>query len=348
MGAEREPHDVNPYAAQTNQNTRAPWLGSGTPVDVDLEGLREYAKHMLDQQMDLASRTSHLTHLHEMPHEAWEGAVLGEAAFIRQQLAGNASELSTYLTYLGRTMFNIGCAAQTVADIYNSADGTSAAELSDVAFAFGDKSVPRPAGLPPGIGQTYSEALMAGDPSVATPAGSAEWRAPTETVVSPYQTTQVSEGPNGQTREIVTTNVPGSGVTVMTTTVYGRDGRVLSSSSTRTTSSYDADRNVQTQRVETSSGGRATGSSTTTTTYAGGDVTSRQTENYGPDGKPTGGRTETTDRETGEQVETTTGVDENGRPEVTDRVVIGRETEGQPTVEEPIAAEYDPTMRRVN
>lgn len=346
MGAERDPHDTNPYAAQTGHNTRAPWIGGGTPVDVDLEGLREYAKHMLDQQMDLASRTSHLTHLFDMPHEAWEGAVLGEAAFIRQQLAGNASELSTYLTYLGRTLFNIGCAAQTVADIYNSADGTSAAELSDVMFAFGDKSVPRPEGLPPGIGQTYSEALMAGDPSVATPAGSAEWRAPTETTVSPYQTSQVSEGPNGQTREIVTTNVPGSGMTVVTTTVYGRDGTVLSSSSTRTTSTYV--NNVQTTRVESSAGGRPTGSSTTTTTYAGGDVTSRQTENFGPDGKPTGSRTESTHRETGEQIEITTSVDENGRPHVTDQVVVGRETPGQNAVPEPIANEFDPTLQRVN
>jgi len=346
MGAERDPHDSNPYAAQTSQNRQAPWVGGGTPVDVDLDGLREYAKHMLDQQMDLASRTSHLTHLHDMPYEAWDGQVLGEAAFVRQQLAGNASELSTYLTYLGRTLFNIGCAAQTVADIYNSADGTSAAELSDVMFAFGDKSVPRPDGLPPGIGQTYSEALMAEDPSVATPATSAEWRAPEETVVSPYQTSQVSEGPNGQTREIVTTNVPGSGMTVVTTTVYGRDGTVLSTSSTRTTSTFTG--NVQTTQVESSAGGRPSGSSTTTTTYAGGDVTSRQTENFGPDGKPTGSRTETTNRETGEQTETTTSVDENGKPHVTDRVVVGRETEGQRAVPDPIAAEYDPTMQRVN
>lgn len=346
MGLEEEPEIFNPYEAQTDQNTQAPWLGSGTPVDVDLDGLWEYAKHMLVQQFELASRTSHLTHLHEMPHEAWEGAVLGEAAFIRQQLSNNAGELSTYLSYLGQTLFNIGCAAQTVADIYNSADSTSAAQLSDIAFAFGDKSVPRPAGLPPGIGQTYTEALMAGDPSVATPAGSAEWSAPTETVSSPYQTTQVSEGPNGQTREIVTTNVPGSGLTVVTTTVYARDGAVLSTSSTRTTSSYDPDTNVQTRRVESSSGGQPGGSSTTRTTYADGEVVSQQTENFGPDGRPTGGRTETTDPESGEQVETTTSVDENGQPKVTDRVVVGRETEGQTTVEKPIANEYDPLLQQ--
>lgn len=346
MVAERDPHDVNPYAAQTSQNTRTPWIGGGTPVDVDLDGLRDYAKHMLDQQMDLASRTSHLTHLHDMPFEAWENAVLGEAAFVRQQLAGNASELSTYLTHLGRALFNIGCAAQTVADIYNAADGTSAAELSDVQFAFGDKSVPRPEGLPPGIGQTYSEALMASDPSVATPAGSAEWRAPTETTVSPYQSSQVSEGPNGQTREIVTTNVPGTGMTVVTTTVYGRDGTVLSSSSTRTTTTFSG--NVETTRAESSAGGRPSGSSTTTTTYAGGDVASRQTVNVGPDGRPTGSRTESTDRETGEQTETTTSVDENGRSHVSDRVVIGRETEGLNAVPDPIAHQYDPTLQRAN
>src|SRR5258708_7545572 len=142
---------------------------------------------MLNQQLDLGSRSAHLTHLFQMPVEAWQGMVLGEAAFLRSQMLANASELSAYLGNLGQTLFNIGSAAQTVADIYGSGDATGAAELSDVLFAFGDKSVPRPAGLPKNVGQTYDEALMANDAKVApAPETSAEWGPAFTTVSSPY------------------------------------------------------------------------------------------------------------------------------------------------------------------
>jgi hypothetical protein len=282
-----------------------------------------------------------------MPMEAWEGQVLGEAAFIRAQLTGNASELTTYLGQLGQTLFNIGSAAQTVAEIYDAADATSAAELSDaVLFAFGDKSVPRPEGVPPNIGQTYSEALRSGDSAaVATPVDSAEWGSPQETVVSPYQTAQVSTAPNGQTREIMTTTLPGGGGTIVATTVYAANGTVLSSSRTRTTTTFRG--NTQTQRVESYQGDDLTGTTTTTTTYTGGDVTDRTTTSTAPDGSVTGVRTQETDTTTGEQIETTTSVDEDGHERVTDRVVIGRETEGQRTVQDPIADRFDPTRRQV-
>ncbi|MBO3737755.1 hypothetical protein [Actinoplanes flavus] len=327
-----EPGETAPYSSETYANTHTPWV-SGDPLKVDVEGLRDYAKDMLDQRFDLAGRAAHLKELFSMPVEAWNGMVLGEAAFLRSQLLGNASELSAYLGNLGETLFNVGSAAQTIADIYGNGDAIGAADLNDVLFAFGDKNVPRPAGLPKGIGQTYEEALRAGTAGVTPPTEtSAEWGPATSTVQSPYQSTLTSENVvTGQTREVVTTTIPGTGTTVVTTTVYNSKGGVVSTSSTRTTTSYDATRNQQVKVV--TSGDTTT---TTTTTYDGkGEMTGETAQTS------TGGRREVTiDPETGARTETTY----NAKGDVTDRIVIGAETEGQPGVQKPLNEKYDPYL----
>jgi hypothetical protein len=335
--------DNGPYSSQTTANTSAPWVEGGKPLDVDISGLRDYAKHMADQQRDLMGRTSHLSHLFKMPSEAYDGDVLGEAAFLRSQLQANASELSAYLNNLGQTLMNIGCAAQTVADIYGAGDAMGAAELSDVLFAFGDKSVPRPDSLPPYVGQTYQEALLANAGKVAPPPEtSAEWQDPVQTSTSPYQTTVTSQGPNGLVRETVTTTVPGSGLTVVTTTVYDSNRKVLSTNSTRTTTTYDYATNSQVQTVES---GKTT---TTTTTRYGSDGTvvneeSRSTTAANGQETPTGRRVVSTDPQTGERIETTYTV-RDGKEVVTDRVVIGPATKGETGYDTPLANKYDPML----
>lgn len=335
-----EPGTPAPYAAETNANTHAPWAG-GDPLKVDVTGLRDYAKDMLSQQLDLASRSMHLKELFSMPVEAWDGMVLGEAAFLRAQLLGNASELSAYLGNLGQALYNVGSAAQTIADIYGTGDAIGAADMNDVLFAFGDKAVPRPDGLPKGIGQTYEEALRSGGPGV-TPAGetSAEWGPATTTTDSPYQTTLTSQNAvTGQTREVVTTNIPGSGVTLVTTTVYNSKGDVVSTSSTRTSTTYSPDTNTQ---VKTVQNGNTT--TTTTTTYDDkGELAGEKAQTSTTvDGKTeAGGRREVTiDPETGARTETTY----NAKGDVTDRLVIGAETDGERGVTKPINQQYDPTM----
>jgi hypothetical protein len=327
-----EPGEAAPYSSETYANTHAPWV-SGDPLKVDVAGLRDYAKDMLDQQLDLAGRTAHLKELFSMPVEAWNGMVLGEASFLRAQLLGNASELSAYLGNLGQTLFNVGSAAQTIADIYGNGDAIGAADLNDVLFAFGDKNVPRPSGLPEGIGQTYDEALRSGAAGVTPPAEtSAEWGPATTTVMSPYQTTMTAKNPvTGQTREVVTMNIPGTGTTVVTTTIYNSKGDVVSTSSTRTTTTYDSTTNQQVKVVESGN----TRSTTTTTYDDEGEVARETAETSG------GGRREVTvDPETGARTETTY----NAKGEVIDRLVIGAETKGQPGVQKPLINQYDPYL----
>ena len=294
---------------------------------------------MQSAQLDLASRMAHTSRLISMPNDAWAGAVLGEASYTRQQMIANDGELIRYLGHLGTALNNIGMAAQTVADIYSSTDGTSAASLDAVKFAFGDQSVPRPAGLPPGVGQTYWDKYLQeranGEPPL--PATSEQWSAPVASATSPYQTTQVSTAANGQRREITTTQVPGSSTLVVTTTVYGADGRVLGSSSERSTT-YTSGSTITTA-TETYQNGKLTGSTEKDTTYTGGEVTTEITRNEDGKGNSTGGIRETVDH-TG----STTTVTVNGKGEETDKVVVGPQTQGQLTPQEPLAKQHDPYL----
>ncbi|MFC7550784.1 hypothetical protein [Plantactinospora sp. GCM10030261] len=338
--------EPNPYASQTEKNTQAPWLTSGEPLEVNLTGLRDYAQHMLDQQLDLASRGTNLMRLSTMPMEAYEGKVLGEAAFLRSQLQANAMELNAYLSNLGQTLFNIGSAAQTIADIYGSGDAIGSADLSEVLFAFGDKSVPRPDGLPAHIGQTYQEALAANaGKSAPPPATSAEWGEGVQTHSSPYQTSMIYLGPNGMVRTVNTMTVPGTGRTVETTTIRDSSGKVISNNTVTTTSSYDAARNTQVKVVESGA------NTTTTTTRYGSDgevvnESSQTTRTTNGQEASTGRREMSIDPSTGERVETTYVV-KDGKEVVADRVVIGRATEDGELARTTIAQGYDPMAKGV-
>jgi uncharacterized protein YukE len=344
MGHEPDSGVDNPYKTQTEKNTHTPWLADTMPVDVDLDGLAEYAKHMADASKDLASRQGHLQHLMSMPQDAWKGLTLGEATFVRSQMVANASEFTAYLAVLGQTLMNIGSAAQTVADIYSSTDGVSAASLNDVLFAFGDPKATRPDGLPKGIGQTYDQAVAEAAAKTGTPPSSALWQTPTERVISGIQTEQTSLGPNGE-RRVVTTTTPPGGPTIVTSVVYSADGKVLSSTTTRTSSSYDTATRTNTETVVSYSGDTQTGTSVKkTTTDASGNVSHETTTNFDGAGHTTGTRTEDVNQQTGEQTEVTTSVDGKGKSHETDHVTIGKATPGQETVEKPIDAEYQPAL----
>ena len=182
-------------------------------------------------------------------------------------------------------------------------------------------------------------APTASDPA-PPPESSAEWGKPTTTVQPPYQTTQTSyNAVTGQTREVVTMSIPGSGATVVTTTVYTNKHEVVSTASTRTSTSYDARTNTSVKVVE--SGGSTT---TTTTRYdSRGELASETSQSTTTvDGRTgsTGHREVTIDPVTGVRTETTYNAD----GEVVDQVIIGEETEGQPGVETPINKQYDPTL----
>ncbi|MBO3738453.1 hypothetical protein [Actinoplanes flavus] len=328
----------NPYADQTAKNTRTPWLGGGPSVDVDLDGLRDYATLMGKQQTDIMSRTGYLAPLGQMPAAAFDGDVLGEADAVRARLVANAGELTVYLQKLAESVGNIGNAARTVADSYRGGDALSAASLNDVLFAYGDKSVPRPAGLPEGVGVTFQERQAAARPAVPA-ADSGEWTTTSVTPLSAYQSLETAAGPNGERREVTTFSAPGSGITTVTTTVFGSDGETVSSVTTRTSTRVTGDVEIN---VEETFGpdGRQTGTTETRTRYDGEHVTGRSTEIRDADGQTVHRTVETTDADTREQVTVTSERDADGVIVETNRVVTGIATQGQEVPTPSIAEKY--------
>lgn len=163
------PYADNPYAEQTAKNTSAGRLDRGPMVDVDLDGLRAYAAALAGRQADIGSRGAYLQALTETPGRAFRGEVLGEADAVRARLVANAGELNVYLRKLAESVGNIGNAARTIADSYRTGDALGAASLDDVLFAYGNTSVPRPEGLPDGVGATFrdQQAALAALPPAA-------------------------------------------------------------------------------------------------------------------------------------------------------------------------------------
>ncbi len=173
------------------------------------------------------------------------------------------------------------------------------------------------------------------------------------TTISPYQSKETSAGPDGQHMEKIITSVPGSGVTIETVTVYNAKGDVLSSKSTRTTTSYDSSSHSITTTTENSQGGKATGSSTTTQKYDGTRVVDETTVNRSASGQETNTRHTTTAAD-GSTTETTDKPvkDKHGdvipdKRAVTDSVTTGAATDGGGATEPTsIASDYDPITKK--
>lgn len=311
----------NPYENETSENLRFDWSDGRADIDVDLDGMAEYAQHVVDIQRHLLDNMGSLSLLASLPGKAWEGIVLPEGAYTMTRMLNNYNELQVYLSHLATALMNVGSAAQTVADSYGATDGWSAADLNAIEFAFGVSGAERPSGLPPMIeGTTYWDAyfdsLDNGD-TAAPPATSPLWTDAGRTTNPDGSVTRTATGPNGQRMEIRTFTVPGSSQTVTTTTVYAANGTQLSSSST-TTSTY-LNGNTVVKRTTNPDG------STTEerTAYEGGEVSSQSTVNQDADGNTTSS-TETVTNPDGSQ--TTTREDAEG--EESHVVTIGEQTEG--------------------
>ncbi|GAA1626799.1 hypothetical protein [Actinoplanes couchii] len=328
----------NPYADQTEQNTNTPWLGGGPAVDVDLDGLRDYATAMTNQQQDIASRAAFLQPLGEMPGAAFDGEVLGEADAVRARLVANAGEFTVYLQKLAESVGNIGNAARVVANSYGHTDGVSAASLNDVLFAYGDKNVARPAGLPDNVGATFQDFQTAVGPP-APGATSTAWIPASSTRISSHQTLETADGPNGERRETLTFAPPGGPVTTTTTTIYRASGETDSVATTRTSVEQTGDVRVTVEERFGADGGR-TGTTETRERYDGTELAGRSTDVRDIDGQTVHRTFETTDTATREQVTVTSERNDKGDLVETNRVVTGIRTDGQTSTPAPIADRY--------
>jgi len=306
----------NPYESATRHNTNTEWLNEQEPLDVELDGLTDYAKNMKTLSENLRDLQSALDMLGTVPTDAWENMVLPEMAYMRHRFLGNYAELSQYLAQLQTALMNIGMAAQTVADAYRGTDGWSAASVDAVRFAFGDHSVAPPGDLPSGFNyQTYFDALnqqnQQGGGSDNRP--DAQWSTPVQQPDGSF----VSYNQYGEKRVLTQDG------NVFTITHYDRNGNKLSevqqtSTSVAPTSYFHfTETTTRTTYGDTQSVSRTTtarnsnpggGYTETTTTYRGSEVTSTTTRTVEADGS---------------QVITTTSPDGDSR-----EIHIGADTPG--------------------
>ncbi|HET6214843.1 MAG TPA: hypothetical protein VFE14_18390, partial [Micromonosporaceae bacterium] len=296
--------------------------------DLNLDGMASYAVNMMTIQGNLLGHLPRLTPLAELPNKAWDGAVLPEGSYTKALMTHNFQEFMQYCAYLGQALMNISGAAQTVADIFSSTDGWSAASLDSVRYAFGDKSVPRPSNLPPWVdGKTwwdkYFEDMRNG---AAVPGSPDVWTGHGTHTNPDGGTTSTATNQNGVTKTITTFNIPGGGGTVTTMVMTGPDGREISRTSQQVTSYLSGD-SVVTKTTTFDSGGHVTGSKQQVTSYANGEPTSVVTTNYNADGHQTTSSVEGTTAD-GDQEIRNTSYDADGNPTVTEDINAGPQTDG--------------------
>lgn len=318
----------NPYQDQTTANTDRHWLDDQKPVDINLEGMAEFAKNMVTIKENLSSHQNYVTSmLASLPTQGWEGGALPEGAYARKKMLDNFADFQQYLTQLGTALNNIGMAAQTIADAFSGEDEWNAATLDAVNWAFGDTNARRPSGLSQFVsGKTYYDAYFEQleQSSESTNTAGVQWTQQPGTTISygPYtETIQRATAPDGRVMEIRTVSGP-SGTTI-TTRLLSPEGNVLSETSQQKhtytdgnstvtqTTNYDANGNrtgSTTKRTDSTTDdetttqydadGRQTTSHSTVTNDDGTQTTSTNVTTYGEDGRPT--TTETQHLETGQ------------------------------------------------
>ncbi len=305
----------NPYGDQTTQNTQTGWLPQGGKVEVSLGGTADYAHNVDGISNDLKSRQNYfLRPMQTLTQDAWKGMPLPEGLYVQQLVEHNVGELSQFLAWQMVGLKNVAMAAQTVADLYSSTDGWSAADVDAVKFAFGDHSIPTPASWPFTTAPTfyydeYNKQISAGNDPVPVP----QIYHVTQTLQShdgrtTYQIAVTDPEADGtfHTRIIATETTP-DGYQIVTTTVDGKTvskeqtwyGDYAQETTTETYSIGPEGQPVVTTTVtntDQSQVGR-----TTTTTTVNGKTTGSQVVDYqpGPGNEP--------------RVVTTTGYDGTGK-----------------------------------
>lgn len=320
------PADV--YSQQTQANTGMAWLQDDTPVDVDLEGMAGYAKNMMVVQEHVRSDQGNLDLLGNFPFKAWHGSVINEAGYVRSHMTANYTELMNYLAHLQQGLMNIGMAAQTVADAYQGTDGTSAASLDAVKFAFGDTTVAPPGDLPPMEYKTWwdaqQEASQQGEEKAASIAMFGDQNTWDERTNPDGSVTRFAKGPDGQRIEITTTSIPTTSIQITTTVIYGPGDHVLS----RTEETRYSDMHSQSSSTVNPDGTRTVTTESTQRGDGKASVETTQTTQYGKDGSTTTTTTTTTTSKDGSQVISTTR-SEDGKPaDEVRRLEIGAATDG--------------------
>lgn len=304
----------DPYENQTRANTSPKWLEDSVPVDVDIDGLMDFAEQTEVIRANLNGHLGYLRPLVQLPYDAWSGPVLGEAAIAKSDMLNNYREFMQYTKFLQDALFNVGSAATAIANIFSSTDGMSASELA-VKWAFGDERS-RPDGAPKGMPTWLGEYIkqLNDDQPDGVPSPD-QWTDQGETRNPDGSVTQTAVNQDGKTMSVTTWQE--GGVTKVRT--VAPDGTVTWA----TTTSAWGPQNVRVETTTTTVNGKTTGTKTVTTSTTGVTTTSE----YTADGHLTSQEVVTPNPD-GSTTETDTSYDDKGNGRVTGQITVGPETPG--------------------
>jgi hypothetical protein len=303
------------YQSATDRNTSTDWLDDMKPVDVKLDGMSDYAGNMMTIMNNLKDHNTYLVQqMNDLVEVAFAGGFpeISEAATLHKQ---NVQEFASYNSFLMTSLVNIGSAAQTIADSYASTDGWSAASLSSVEFAFGDKSAGRPPGLPAALGKTYYDKYfedMAKEDPGASGGSDSNWRVQSTTTdpkTGAEKSTYVDQ--HGNLRTITVTTANGVKTTVI------ESGGKKTTTVERTV--YHPNGSITTKTITTPDGKSTTTESETSSTADG-----HETTDFNSKGQATNSTTVKHNSD-GTETDTTTSYDKKGHGTTTSQVSVAQE-----------------------
>ena len=222
-------------------------MASDENLHVDPQALSTYGLHMLlySAQASIPITTA-LSQVEVEASGAFSGlsafsaGVFAEGAVMRAAMAKQQAAFTDFVGDLTRGLQAIGNAADVCAYAYNGTDVESAERMNLLGFAFAtDPNAKKPKGLPKKVGETMAD-------QEAEAAASAADQPDVLTNPDGGKTVQVSGVgsftyyPDGSMKKVEGSEIPGN-VTASraTTTIYGPNGRVLSTTTTDTV--YRAD-----------------------------------------------------------------------------------------------------------
>jgi hypothetical protein len=298
------------------------WMADETkPVDLNLHGMVDYAKSMVTISENLNTLQGRaFSQIRALVKPSFPPG-LAEVNLASAHHGQNLEEFGKYIGFLNYALQNIGNAAQTVADSYDSADGWGAADLGAINFAFGVYGAKRPSGLPPGLGKTFYDAYIDAQQKAAAQAAQGggadsdhDWKVTssnTDPITGAGTITMTDQ--YGKTKTIQVT-VDGGTKTTVTTGPDGKATKVIESS-------YSYPYGTVTNVTTVGPDGKTSHSQTTTSSVG----TTSTTSHYGDNGKVT--NTSTTQYNAdGSQTVTERSYDESGTSTITSQYTVAQDS----------------------
>lgn len=253
---------------------------NGPDVKVNITDLVSFYLEMLDVQTDATGpATMTLSPMAQMIREGLEqptdAGPFPEGVYAARLLRWRLSDFQHFVDDVLDGIRNIGSAAAVIAEIYENADSESAADINDVAFAFGDPGATAPPGFRSVESWSEYERRMAEQ--------SGEMLMAAQGDDSHARVYHVANGvtlyiyPDGSTK-MVTVTTKGSDSsyqsdsTIITTTIYAPGGKVVSTTTEERFTTYGG---AKVERTTTTQGDEQNGTTSTTSTVT--DSTGRVT-----------------------------------------------------------------------